>query len=193
MNRWNYVEGNPINRVDPTGASDECSECEIFASAGFGVTQAGRNIGFYRNQRFVIFPRRPDKMNCKFVQWIRGTEVSWLSPTIKSNDMDTKGQWMIDHPTGPLPWTPGTPLRWSIPEGARYGLRGLEVVVLERVGLEWVFQDIPGYPPVLGSGVTYQVDLDFEIRIYDASKFDVSSPEPVYTTTWDFHQTYKAK
>ena len=134
-------------------------------------------------------------MNCKFVQWIMGTMVSWRSPTIKSNDMDTKGQWMIDHPRGPISWKPGNSLV-AIEENKEFeSISGQTIIVLQRIDSNgWVFHDTPGYPPrALAPGVTYEVNLDFEIRIYDASKFDAPSPEPVHTATWDFHQTYKAK
>ncbi len=101
MNGWNYVEGNPINRTDPSGASESdpgggCGgSCEIDASFDLGYTiVADKKLGFYKDQRFFFSSPSLDKMNCIFVQWIYGVADSLPHPPNRPSDMDTqKNGW----------------------------------------------------------------------------------------------------
>ena len=202
MNGWNYVEGNPTNKVDPSGTIPHppwpCGECEIDAALDNGHTiVTDKNLGFYKDQLFFFSSPSWDKMDCIFVQWVKGQMVKWNNPSRKVIDVDTHEQWMVDIPGGqPMLWNT-SPSRTYIREGPVYkSMSGEPMAVLEYLGggIGWYFHDTPGYPPKeLGTGVTYQVKYDFEIRVYKKSDWDEPYPVPVYTKAWDFHWEYTVK
>jgi RHS repeat-associated protein len=195
MNGWNYAAGNPVNRVDPTGASDECSECEILgALENVSPIIADKNMGFYKDQSFFIAARSPDRMNCIFTQFIRGTMKKWIGQRSQPwYDLDTYSRWWLDYPGDPRRWNPGDFL-WTIKVGEQYtSMTRKPIKVLERrEGVGWDFHDTPGFPPKLVEG-RYEADVDFELQIFDASNYNPWVPLPVHTIAWHFHETRSIK